>query len=207
MYKIIRKTNISYSLIRSRTCAYQGVRNVSFSENFENVLTKWSLSVLIIMLLVSFCTPWKHQKNSVVFRGYKKRPVAGNGLIKTTFRKQSVNFKKISFLHNFSLQLSWICILVLSLMAIQCVFFWVLKSFADLPLIQITEFPLTSLKRSLWLCIFQVWVKIREYLMGSRHYHVFFKWLSLHQPILRALTCRSFLFPILLKPSLNIFII
>ena len=27
-----RKTNISYPLIRTRTCAYQGVRNVCFSE-------------------------------------------------------------------------------------------------------------------------------------------------------------------------------
>ena len=27
-----RKTNISYLLIRTRTCAYQGVRNVCFSE-------------------------------------------------------------------------------------------------------------------------------------------------------------------------------
>ena len=31
--KIFRKTNISYPLIRTRTCVYQGVRNVSFSEN------------------------------------------------------------------------------------------------------------------------------------------------------------------------------
>ena len=28
-----RKTSISYSLIRTRTCAYQGVRDVRFSEN------------------------------------------------------------------------------------------------------------------------------------------------------------------------------
>ena len=33
-----RKTNISNSLIHTRTYAYQGVRNVSFSENFANVL-------------------------------------------------------------------------------------------------------------------------------------------------------------------------
>ena len=31
--QIFRKTNISYPLIRTRTCAYQGVRNVPFSEN------------------------------------------------------------------------------------------------------------------------------------------------------------------------------
>ena len=32
------KTNISYSLIRLLTCAYQAVRNLSFSENFVYVL-------------------------------------------------------------------------------------------------------------------------------------------------------------------------
>ena len=31
--QIFRKTNISYPLIRTRTCGYQGVRNVCFSEN------------------------------------------------------------------------------------------------------------------------------------------------------------------------------
>ena len=31
--QIFRKRNISYPLIRTRTCAYQGVRNVRFSEN------------------------------------------------------------------------------------------------------------------------------------------------------------------------------
>ena len=31
--QVFRKTNISYPLIRTRTCAYQGVRNVRFSEN------------------------------------------------------------------------------------------------------------------------------------------------------------------------------
>ena len=36
--KIFRKANISNPLIRTRTCAYQGVRNVSFSENFAYVL-------------------------------------------------------------------------------------------------------------------------------------------------------------------------
>ena len=31
--QIFRKTDISYPLIRTRTCGYQGVRNVRFSEN------------------------------------------------------------------------------------------------------------------------------------------------------------------------------
>ena len=36
--KIFRDTNISNPLIRTRTCAYQGVKNVSLSENFAYVL-------------------------------------------------------------------------------------------------------------------------------------------------------------------------
>ena len=36
--KIFRKTNISNPLIRTRTRTYQGVRNVSFSENFASIL-------------------------------------------------------------------------------------------------------------------------------------------------------------------------
>ena len=43
--KIIRKTNISKALIRTRTRAYQGVRNVSFSENFAYVLNGWPLAL------------------------------------------------------------------------------------------------------------------------------------------------------------------
>ena len=41
--KIFRKINISNPLIRTRTCAYQGVRNVSFSGNFAYVLNGWPL--------------------------------------------------------------------------------------------------------------------------------------------------------------------
>ena len=37
---ILGKTNISYPLIRTRTCAYQGVKNVSFSEDFAYVLNE-----------------------------------------------------------------------------------------------------------------------------------------------------------------------
>ena len=39
--KIFRKTNISNTLIRTHTCAYQEVRNVIFSENFAYVLVGW----------------------------------------------------------------------------------------------------------------------------------------------------------------------
>ena len=36
--QIVEKSNIFYTLIRTRRYAYQGVRNVSFSENFAFVL-------------------------------------------------------------------------------------------------------------------------------------------------------------------------
>ena len=39
-------------------CAYKGVRNVSFSENFEYVLNEWHLIVLIVWLLL---------QNSVIY--------------------------------------------------------------------------------------------------------------------------------------------
>ena len=47
--KNFRKTNISNSLIRTRTCVYKGVRNVSFSESFAYVLNGWPLSALKLL--------------------------------------------------------------------------------------------------------------------------------------------------------------
>ena len=38
--KFSKETNISYPLIHKRMFAYQGVRNVSFSENFVNILNE-----------------------------------------------------------------------------------------------------------------------------------------------------------------------
>ena len=38
--KIFRRSNISYSLMCTRTCAYQGVRNVNFLEHFAYVLNE-----------------------------------------------------------------------------------------------------------------------------------------------------------------------
>ena len=42
-FKIFRKSNIFYSLIRTGTRAYLGVKNVSFSKYFAHVLNGWSL--------------------------------------------------------------------------------------------------------------------------------------------------------------------
>ena len=41
--KIFRKIKISNPMIYTLKSAYQGVRNVSFPENFAYVLTEWSV--------------------------------------------------------------------------------------------------------------------------------------------------------------------
>ena len=41
--EIFQKTNIFYPLICTSTCAYQEVKNVSFSESFAYILNEWSL--------------------------------------------------------------------------------------------------------------------------------------------------------------------
>ena len=43
VHKTFRKTNISNPLIRTRTCAHQGVKNVSFSKNYAYVFNEWPL--------------------------------------------------------------------------------------------------------------------------------------------------------------------
>ena len=40
VHKIIRKAKFSHPLIRTSNCAYVGVRNVSFSKNFADVLNE-----------------------------------------------------------------------------------------------------------------------------------------------------------------------
>ena len=37
--------------LRTRTCLYKGVRNVSFSENFTYVLNVWSLNILFFIVI------------------------------------------------------------------------------------------------------------------------------------------------------------
>ena len=44
---------LCYLLIRTCACAYQGVRNVSFSENFGHVLNEWSLKYNTIQKRIS----------------------------------------------------------------------------------------------------------------------------------------------------------
>ena len=79
-HQIFRKTNISYSLIRTRTCAYQGVRNVCFSENLMCfVFLKhpfWDSSFCLITVdidtLPSYYRNSKKKKKKIVGRFYRK---------------------------------------------------------------------------------------------------------------------------------------
>ena len=58
---IFRKTNISYPLIRTRKCAYLGLRN-SFLENFGNVLYEWYLQYFVRWHV--FINIWKENNAS-----------------------------------------------------------------------------------------------------------------------------------------------
>ena len=61
------KTNISNPLIHIRTCAYQGVRIVSFSENFAHVLNEWCPEWINWSLLYSVKTDVVLTKSGSVF--------------------------------------------------------------------------------------------------------------------------------------------
>ena len=43
--RIVKLYNLNMNIDNLRTCVYQGVRNVSFSENFAYVLNGWTLSL------------------------------------------------------------------------------------------------------------------------------------------------------------------
>ena len=62
--KILRKTNISNPLIRTRPNAHQGVRNVSPSENFAYVLNRWSLEEKGVLCGLSRMTNTLQQSNN-----------------------------------------------------------------------------------------------------------------------------------------------
>ena len=74
-FSTFTKFSETYLLIRTRTCAYQGVRNISISENFTKAWNEWCLSILssilqhsqVFQIFNSRHLPiqsyqWKHQK-------------------------------------------------------------------------------------------------------------------------------------------------
>ena len=82
--KIFRKINLSYPLIRTCSCTYQGVRNISFPENFAKVLYVWSpMQVGFVFWFTrkqfvwSFCwnTLWKF----FLTKSYAKKSIKFNG--------------------------------------------------------------------------------------------------------------------------------
>ena len=67
--KIFGKTNISNPLIRTRMCAYQGLRNVGFLEHFAYILNEWPLTWSTFLTrfksMFHFYIPWKRQITKV----------------------------------------------------------------------------------------------------------------------------------------------
>ena len=72
-------------MIRTRTCSYQGIRNVNFSENFAYVLNEWLIVEKVFRVL--FLEP-------EIFGTYR------NGYICKSINKRSFIFAKNSFWHN-----------------------------------------------------------------------------------------------------------
>ena len=71
--QIFRKTKISYHLIRTRTCAYQGVRNVRFSENLTwFIFLKYPFWDSPFCLVTDECLFSKQKK--VLWRSCKASP-------------------------------------------------------------------------------------------------------------------------------------
>ena len=69
--KIFQETNISYSLMRTRTCAYQEVRNASFSENIAYVLNDGSQILGSSPQVTSLKSDSHPRKNVILFVSMK----------------------------------------------------------------------------------------------------------------------------------------
>ena len=72
--KVFRKTSISYPLIRTRTCAFQVVSNISFLENFAHVQNEWLLSWCLVLSRVSsnfHIINFKHRKLIVTLSNFE----------------------------------------------------------------------------------------------------------------------------------------
>ena len=95
-HQIFRKTNISYSLIRTLRCAYQGVRNVCFSENLMCfVFLKhpfWDSSFCFITVDIDTLPSY--------YRNSKKIYIYWKGFIASliNFRTTSVNSLETQFI-------------------------------------------------------------------------------------------------------------
>ena len=107
--KISLKTNI-YPLLRTRTCACQGLRNVTFSEYFVYVLNEWSLKAGAnqsnissnITFLPCWMKCWNGLRNYKIYKVSKKKKkimlddvgwsLFQNKISSNMFRRKSMNF-------------------------------------------------------------------------------------------------------------------
>ena len=117
--------SISYPLIRARMRAYQGVRNVSFSENFASVLNEWSLIQIQILSSEAYlgANKWSVMeffvKVTIFVRKLYHRCSSGSneplmGLLKPGFKVFIVNIKaaqltniSLKELRNYNRKLCW----------------------------------------------------------------------------------------------------
>ena len=94
--KIFRKTDISNPLIRTPTCAYQGVRDVSLSENFAYVLNGWPLMFIIQQTFVVFQDmSWKSLENTLKTSWRKLARCLGD-VFKTSWKTKIITLKMSS---------------------------------------------------------------------------------------------------------------
>ena len=82
--KIFRKTNISTPLIRTRTSAYQGIRNISFSETFAYVLNGWPLgrNSNIVLKINMYCSVTCHEVLGLVLEVLERLWATGSAFWK-----------------------------------------------------------------------------------------------------------------------------
>ena len=92
--------------MRTRTCAYQGVRNVIFSENFAYVLNGWPFSRLSPSFWCLYCRHWVHVTltssfnfEDVIVRWDKFIKLEAATLGCSLWKSCSLNFDKV--VHNF----------------------------------------------------------------------------------------------------------
>ena len=103
---IFRKTNISYPLMRTRSCAYLGVRNVSFSENVANVINEWPHGLFWVQWRghpINIASAWIIYSNKIINVSWKNMTEGGKRVEKgktNWFEK----IKRISFKINQTLQ-------------------------------------------------------------------------------------------------------
>ena len=162
MRKIFRKNNISNSLIRTHTCAYQGVRNISFSKNFPYMLNGrplvilWWSHRLCQHLTKTICQPNSRQFSDLIFKPYDieilftLKCCKSSSFIKDTILVNSIFDKRWRFTTFQNGQLSGLYFTRWSVNYEKCLFIGIYKWYS-------LQFGLkVALKKSNWLQLFWI---------------------------------------------------